>query len=562
MKNYLKVLMKVLLVTEKFNPDQNQRDGGSRVVTTLKQEFGESLYIMNFGSKINSSATWSFEYPVNFKNRFEKRIANAEFIAKQVKCVEKDFTHVIFVHISMQFGLIKNPLRQNITIWTFPMFLTPSYIASNEIIPEAYTLMEHSTLANSKNIITPSYLEKRQLMNFYSVLEKYIHVVPRGVNMEFITPKVRIFTESPKFCSIGSIKPQKNTLELINLFFDIRSKFPKATLKIIGPIQNMDYYQKIISRIKFLKLSKVIEITGYVSPDKISLVLKDLHIHLSTSACETFGRSIFETLAFGLPNIVRVKKNAAAEFLKDKPYIRFVKDNKEALSAVKEMLLKLPKLSSMGLEIGKIYDDEVLAKLLIAKIMARNHIAISDFDGTLYHKDDSQKTKKYMECFQKFPIKVICSARPVCDLLDQVSYYNIKVDWIIGYSGAMVVNDEGELLWLTKLEKDDISKIEEKVSDIKRIEVNNEVLQLSTAVRFLPDVVDFHTEIYQDTAFISHREATKLHAVHKLLRYINWSGQVSVFGDGVYDIELLNYFDGVLVTPSTHYNVIKGRANV
>ena len=115
---------------------------------------------------------------------------------------------------------------------------------------------------------------------------------------------------------------------------------------------------------------------------------------------------------------------------------------------------------------------------------------------------------------------------------------------------------------LTKLEKDDISKIEEKVSDIKRIEVNNEVLQLSTAVRFLPDVVDFHTEIYQDTAFISHREATKLHAVHKLLRYINWSGQVSVFGDGVYDIELLNYFDGVLVTPSTHYNVIKGRANV
>ena len=73
--------MKILLVTEKFSPDNTQRDGGARLVDTLKQGFKNRLSIMQFGGQTNSSATWSFDYPVNVDNRFEKRLANAEFIA-------------------------------------------------------------------------------------------------------------------------------------------------------------------------------------------------------------------------------------------------------------------------------------------------------------------------------------------------------------------------------------------------------------------------------------------------------------------------------------------------
>ena len=125
--------MKILLITEKYNPDETQRDGGARLVTTLKRGFGDKLSIMQFdGGKHYSKNGWNFKYPINIDNRFERRIANAEFIAKQVKSVAIDFTHVVFVHASMQFKCI---LPDNIETWTFPMFLTPSYEASGEIVP-------------------------------------------------------------------------------------------------------------------------------------------------------------------------------------------------------------------------------------------------------------------------------------------------------------------------------------------------------------------------------------------------------------------------------------------
>lgn len=63
-------------------------------------------------------------------------------------------------------------------------------------------------------------------------------------------------------------------------------------------------------------------------------------------------------------------------------------------------------------------------------------IAISDFEGTLFHKNDPEKTKRYIKAFKRFSTKVICSARSIHDLLEKMQSYNLEVDWIIGYSGV------------------------------------------------------------------------------------------------------------------------------
>ena len=316
--------MKILLVTEKYEPEDSKRDGGSRVVTTLKESFGDILSIMQFGTKCNSSATWNFNYPIVLHNRFEQRIANAKFITQQIQNVEKDFTHIFFVHISMQFSIVDIELRDDISIWTFPMFLTPSYQSSDEFVPDQYIKLEKLALAKSNNIITPSHLEKQQLVHYYSIHEDKIHVIPRGIDTNLLTTRIKSSSQNLKLCSIGSIKPQKNTLGLIELFFGIQKKFPAAKLKIIGPVQNEEYYQKLCKRIEELELSTFIELIGYLPPDKLFQAVKDCHIHISRSHCETFGRSIFETLAYGIPNIARKTGNAAAEFLDDKPYARSV----------------------------------------------------------------------------------------------------------------------------------------------------------------------------------------------------------------------------------------------
>jgi glycosyltransferase involved in cell wall biosynthesis len=534
--------MKILLVTEKCGPEDAQRDGGARLVETLQHAFGNSLSVMQFGSK-SDAARWHFAYPVDLASRFERRLANATFIAEKVKAVEEQFTHVIFIHVSMQFGLIQNPLKAEICIWTFPMFLTPSYVASGESVPEAYFTCEKQTLAYSHYILTPSHLEKRQLIELYSVPSEKICVVPRGVNTKLFAPVVR--GDQPlQFCSIGSIKPQKNTLGLIDLFYKICKKFSNAKLKVIGPVQNDSYAEAVYAKVRQFELSDAVEFTGYVPPEQLSLAIQNVQMHLSTSTCETFGRSIFETLAAGLPNIARATGNAAAEFLDDLPYARFVDDDFSALQAIEEMLLNYSKLSSMAVEVGELYNEELLSRLLVAKIARNDCMAISDYDGTLFHKNDPEKTQRCIEAFRQFPKRVICSARPVHDVMSQLKGFGLEVDWVIGCSGAVVANGLGQSLWITPLARQDVIELESVMSASSRIEIEDEVVQVTAPIGCVPNIVGLRVEVYQGKAFIGNWHASKLRSTIRLLQAINWPGRVCAFGDGPYDAELLTYFDG------------------
>lgn len=540
--------MRLLLVTEKFEPDETQRDGGSRLVNTLQRALGESLQIMQFGGKSGPHAAWHFNYPYHSTNRFKRRLANAKFIAKQIKAVEQDFTHIVFVHISMQFGLVNILLKKDIKIITFPMFLTPSYQLSGEEVPLDYFKMEKAALRNSTLILTPSYLEKRQLIELYSVDETMVRVIPRGIDDRYIMPFTKIFTGHLNCCSIGSIKPQKNTLELITLFADIYAKYTNATLQIIGPVQDEAYYQEVCQLINALKLSHAIELIGYVPPHEMPYLIKDAHLHLSTSLCETFGRSIFETLAAGIPNIARIQNNAAAEFLSHLPYIHFVNNNRQALTAIDEIMPHLQALSLLATEIGNLYNDKLLSRLLAAEIHNQDIMAISDFDGTLYHKNDPLKTQACIDAFRQFPIRIICSARTVEDLLNQLNFYDLDVNWIIACSGAVVSDGQGRKCWHIPLTEYHVSQLENLKPHITLISLENEILQICTPASLASPILGLRTEIYQNKAFIAHWEASKLRAIHRLLNHIDYCGRVRVFGDGKYDLEMLAYFDGTLVS--------------
>lgn len=538
--------MRMLVVTEKCSPEPSQRDGGARLVESLRMSLGSSLCIMQFGQEGGAHATWRFDYPFWVADRFERRLANAPFVAEKVKEVEKEFTHVLFIHISMQFGLTALPLKQEMEIWTFPMFLTPSYRLSGENVPQSYTDQERQTLMACKNILTPSYFEKRQLEDFYSVCSEHIHVIPRGIVSSALIAKTRSLSGPPKFCSVGSIKPQKNTLGLVSLFSEIRTRYPDATLSLIGPVQNREYDAEVRRSIEDHKLKEAVHFSGYIEPGQLSLAIIDSHIHLSASRCETFGRAIFETLACGLPNIARAAGNAAVQFLDQLPYVRFLDDSAAILEAIDEMLHNLPLLSSMACEIGTLYDDRFLSALLCAKICERDAIAVSDFDGTLFHKSDPEKTQQCMEAFMRYPIRVICSARSIGDLLKQLNQFDLKVDWLIGFSGAVVANGAGNILWQTPLTERDLASLQ--APQFQPIFSADRVVQVACPVREcakaqLPGI---RKEVYQDTAYFSNWHASKLRAVQKLLCFINWQGRVQVFGDGPYDRELVRYFDGVL----------------
>lgn len=549
MNRLWRIILKILLVTEKYNPQHSQRDGGASLVKSLVRAFGESLSIMQFNAEPNKDCKWNDTYPYYSKCRFERRMLNANYIGEKIYNVQREFTHILFVHISMQFGILKYPIQSDIKTWTFPMFLTPSYLASGETVPHEYTLMESLSLDHAQNILTPSRLEKQQLQDFYNISGEKIHVIPRGIDTTFIKPHIRPYTSQPLFCSIGSIKPQKNTLGLIKLFSEIHQKYPYAKLRIIGPIQNNHYYHLVRERIAHLGQENNIEFTGYTSPEHMASVIEDCHLHLSTSNCETFGRSIFESLALGLPNVAIKSGNAAAEYLDDLPYARFTDNIKMMSAEIDSMLEKIEILSHLASEIGELYNDVLLSQMIVAKIIGSPLIAISDFDGTLYHKDDPLKTKRSFEAFKNYPLKVICSARPLKDIFKQLQQYNLDVEWIIGYGGGIITQGDGKVLYEMPLNSEDIITLQALFSESNICKYNRQPLQVTTSYPISHKLIGYRVERYQQEIFISNWKASKLHAVHKLLRHINWKGQILVFGDGPYDNELLTYFDGIKITP-------------
>lgn len=299
-------------------------------------------------------------------------------------------------------------------------------------------------------------------------------------------------------------------------------------------------------------MNESVEFIGYLPPNSLFKAVQDCHIHISRSNCETFGRSIFETLACGIPNIVKKSGNAAAEFLDDKPYVKFIDDEEDSVKAIVDMLDNLSELSLMALEVSKLYDDKILAQLLVASICNKEAIAISDFDGTLFHKKDSLRTQISIAEFKNFPLRAICSARSITDLLGQLRILDLEVDWIIGLSGAIVTDGSGNIIWSVPVKLNDQTVTEIFASKGKKLEADNKFLQVSVPDDLLPpssilNKYNLRYEVYENKAYIADMEASKLHAIHKLLKHINWSGQVKVFGNGRYDMEMINYFDGIKV---------------
>lgn len=543
--------MRLLLVTEKSCPTESQRDGGARLVDSLQRCFGETIDILQFDIRSNGadeSSAWRHIYPEVRADRFTRRIANSAFVADRVRAVAGDYTHVLFVHASMGFGLCDPPL-QGVRTWLFPMFLSPSYIASGEVVPQEYRELERRTLNVMDRILTPSHLERQQIIDEYGVTADRVRVVPRGVERNFLAPSARSLQGAPQFCSVGSIKRQKNTLGLIRLFDTIRQHYPGAKLRIIGPIQDQAYAAEVRDEVCSRSLLDAVEFHGHTPPDRLALVLEDVHIHLSASCCETFGRAIFETLASGIPNIVPLHLNAAAEYLQGAPYIHFFRTPDEILPALEAILKNYEQLSELAMEVGGLYEDDSLRQILGAELRQAEILAVSDYDGTLYHRNDSEKTTCSVAAFRQYPKRVVCSARSVPDLMIALNALGISADYLVGWSGAVVADGAGKTLWISGFSADQV----ERVAMSLPVEAHQIVVEGTTVQFVVPHAVDLHeltglrVERYQGVTFVGPWQNSKLRAVCRLLRHLEWRGRIRAFGDGPYDRELLTYFDGTWI---------------
>ena len=548
--------MRLLLVTEKSAAPPDQRDGGARLVSSLRRHLTVALDVLQLDPHEEQGPNepglrWRVAYPPGSPDRFERRLQHAGFVAEHLRArCSQGYDKVILVHTSLAFGLPKGGLPGVETL-LLPMFLTPSYHASGENVSAAYTAAECRALSRVDRIITPSHLERRQLVVEYGVDPGRVRVVPRGVDLSLLEPRARVLSGPLALCSVGSIKPQKDTLGLVRMFAAIREIWPEATLRIVGPPQDRSYARRVHTEIERLGLREAVELFGYVLPDRLAEVLRNQHLHLSASACETFGRAIFETLASGLPNLARAGLNAAMEHLADEPCARFFENTDQAIMALDELVRDYPQRSASACRVGRRFDDAYLGSLLAAEVQEATIAGITDYDGTLFHKTDAGRTHRCIDAFSRFPLRVICSARPLNDLVEYCAALRVDPHYFVALSGSIVANAEGEVLRVRAFKEAELAVLRTALPlGFDEICHGTEVLQFHVHGPLRKEPPGCRVEQYQGESFLIPRSSSKLAATIWLLRHIDWRGRVRCFGDGPADLNMITFFDGLWLCPT------------
>lgn len=192
-------------------------------------------------------------------------------------------------------------------------------------------------------------------------------------------------------------------------------------------------------------------------------------------------------------------------------------------------------------------------------------VVISDFDGTMYPYSTESKNipqinlEKIREFRQKGHAFVFCTGRNILSMLMEIKYHNLEYDYLICNSGAIIMNNKGEVLQekiidpasledllfnldfnnvveiiSSSLEKMEVMIIDKDNSKLLKYFKEQGAYDLRDLVIRLDDVKSFNTQKVTQLSFAMDNEES----AKKLVAYL-----VTHYGDKLQINYNLNYID-------------------
>ncbi len=215
---------------------------------------------------------------------------------------------------------------------------------------------EHNHHNNNKNYI-------RKIVNSVSRLDYFVCVSNELCDFykDLVTPKCvyipncldfypdKLSDQSDKrILSVGRLSPEKDPIELLEVFNLVHQKFPEYHLDIVG---DGILHDKLEDKIEEMKLTDSVTLHGNRNRDYINELLSRTPICVSTSKTESFGIVVLEAFAYGVPVVAYTRAQRIKEIVTDEYDAFLVENANREIMAKRIMELRTDK--NLCQEMGK-----------------------------------------------------------------------------------------------------------------------------------------------------------------------------------------------------------------
>jgi glycosyltransferase involved in cell wall biosynthesis len=375
-------MKKVLTLQLHRTPDgESVKDGGPALVIEIINSFKRKGYSVDSMSGNNMDKYKQGEGLSPFLQRIHKA---KNFALDFDKKVFDEYDIIVFFHPSTLMGFEESDLPLE-KIILFPTLLGREYQSFMEV-PEEYIKLEEKILSYKYIIQSPSQSQSRLLITQYQVEANRIIIQPRGYSPSIFPSKERYLKENISLnnplclVSANAIRPQKGYIDLIDIVKFCIENILFIKIIIYSDIEKstnstyLNYIRDFIDKINKNGLNDYFDIRPAIDQKNLDNELLKYDFAIIPSIYESFGKTVIECSASGLPTMVFDDVPVYKEFLSDDNAIflsRTPKDFYKILSDIVNDPEKYNLISKNGILNGGKYILEDLYDDLIDKIEDR-----------------------------------------------------------------------------------------------------------------------------------------------------------------------------------------------
>ena len=152
------------------------------------------------------------------------------------------------------------------------------------------------------NIIIENTCGYHALRKIPHINTKRIRLIPNSYSSQFDNFKTEEVTKRrPEILVVSRVSREKGLEDLFSAFSIIKSEFPDWSIKIVGPIENNEYFNLLKHLIESLNIENKVSFNGPRYGMEIVRLMHEASIFCLPSLAESFGISRLEAMASGLP---------------------------------------------------------------------------------------------------------------------------------------------------------------------------------------------------------------------------------------------------------------------